>query len=207
MNVVPNFRGWWDFGAGSLGDMGCHFLNTSYRALRLTSPTRIHATTTRVFEETAPLVSIVTYDFPARSGMPPVRVVWYDGGLHPPDPPEIGPEPLKEDGVLYIGDRGKMLGSNFLSPERAKKFADLLKTLERRPGTWDEWLIACRGGDAVGCNFEIGVPLTEFVLLGNIAIRTGGPLDWEAALGKFCNNEAADGLLHQEYRSGWRLEA
>ena len=202
-----NFRGWWDFGTGSLGDMGCHFLNTPYRALKLKGPSRIHATATRVFEETAPLASIVTYDFPAREGMPPVRVVWYDGGLRPPCPQELSGQPLPEDGVLYVGERGKMLRSKILTPERAQKFADVPKTLERRPGTWGEWLIACRGGEAAGCNFELAGPLTEFVLLGNIAIRTGVSLEWDAALSRFRDNDAANRLLHQEYRSGWTLDA
>jgi hypothetical protein len=77
--------------------------------------------------------------------------------------------------------------------------------LPRRPGVWGEWLIACRGGEAAGCNFEVAAPLTDFVLLGNIAIRTGASLDWDGATGRFTNHDAANRLLHQEYRSGWSL--
>jgi hypothetical protein len=81
-----NFRGWWDFGTGSLGDMGCHHANTPFRALKLTHPTSVSAMSSKVMPETAPLASIVTYEFPAREDMPPVRVVWYDGGLKPLSP-------------------------------------------------------------------------------------------------------------------------
>ena len=202
-----NFRGWWDFGTGSLGDMGCHYINTPYRALKLTWPTRIHATATRVFEESAPLASIVTYDFPARKGFGPVRVIWYDGGLQPPFPREMAGEKTTEDGVLYIGSKGKMLRSKILTPDRAKKFVNLPKKLPRRPGVYGEWMIACQGGEPAGCNFDWAGPLTDFVLLGNIAIRTGATLDWDAASGRFSNHDAANRLLHQEYRTGWKLEA
>ena len=171
-----NFRGWWDFGTGSLGDMGCHYINTPYRALKLTWLTRIHATATRVFEESAPLASIVTYDFPARKGFGPVRVIWYDGGLQPPFPREMAGEKTTEDGVVYIGSKGKMLRSKILTPDRAKKFANLPKKLPRRPGVYGEWMIACQGGEPAGCNFDWAGPLTDFVLLGNIAIRTGATL-------------------------------
>ena len=107
--------------------MGCHYINTPYRALKLTWPTRIHATATRVFEESAPLASIVTYDFPERKGFGPVRVIWYDGGLQPPFPPEMAGEKITDDGVLYIGNKGKMLRSKILTPDRARKFANLPK--------------------------------------------------------------------------------
>ena len=142
-----NFRGWWDFGTGSLGDMGCHYINTPYRALKLTWPTRIHATATRVFEESAPLASIVTYDFPARKDFGPVRVIWYDGGLQPPFPREMAGEKITEDGVLYIGTKGKMLRSKILTPDRAKKFANLPKKLPRRPGVYGEWMIHARAAN------------------------------------------------------------
>jgi len=84
-----NFRGWWDFGTGALGDMGCHHFNTVFKALKLRYPTSISASATRVYDETAPLASIVTFNFPAREGMPPLRLFWYDGGLKPPRPPEL----------------------------------------------------------------------------------------------------------------------
>ena len=200
-----NFRGWWDFGTGSLGDMGCHHANTPFRALKLTHPVSVSAMSTKVMAETAPLASVVTYEFPARDEMPPVRVVWYDGGLKPLSPkPGF---PLPGSGEMYIGDEGFMLGSRVFPDERAKKFADVPRTLQRRPGQWAEWHAACRGGEPAGTHFPVAGLLTEFVLLGNIAIRTGKQLQWDGSAGRFTNDEAANGLLHDEYREGWSLEA
>jgi predicted dehydrogenase len=202
-----NFRGWWNFGTGALGDMGCHHINTPYRALKLTRPTRVHATATKVFEETAPLGSIVTYDFPAREDMPPLRFVWYDGGLRPPRPKQLGDRALRESGTLYVGDEGVMLGKDVLPAERRAKFASVPKTLPRRSGTWGEWFEACGGGEQAGCHFEWAGLLTEFVLLGNIAIRTGEYLEWDGDAAQFTNSDKANQLLHDEYRDGWSLEA
>jgi predicted dehydrogenase len=200
-----NFRGWWDFGTGSLGDMGCHHANTPYRALKLTHPVSVSAASSKVMAETAPLASMVTYEFPAREDMPPVRVVWYDGGLKPLSPkPGF---PLPGSGEMYVGDDGFMLGPEVYPEDRAKKFADVPRTLPRRAGIWGEWLEACRGGEPAGTHFPTAGFLTEFVLLGNIAIRTGKHLQWDGPAGRFTNDEAANALLHDEYREGWSLEA
>ena len=206
-----NFRGWWDFGTGALGDMGCHHFNTPLRALQLGSPSRIEASATKVFSETTPLASLVTYDFPQRGNRPTVRVIWYDGGLKPPRPSQFEGKALPEDGTLYTGDEGCILsgwdGLKVLPKARAEKFDDLAKTLTRHGGTWQEWHVACRGGEAAGCNFEWAGPLTEMVLLGNIAIRTGKRLEWDAAQGKSTNSPEANALLQEPYHNGWSLEA
>lgn len=199
-----NHRGWWDFGTGSLGDMGCHYLNTPYRALKLGAPTRIEANTSRMSPESFPLASIVTYDFPARGALPPVRVIWYDGGLRPPCPPEL-PDGLPEEGVLYIGDEGKMVFQKILDPERRKKFESVPRSLPRRGQIWEEWLTACRGGEPAGCNFEAAAGSTEFVLLGNLAMRIGKPLTYDAAAMRVTNSPEADALLRQPYHNGWSL--
>ncbi len=199
-----NFRGWWDFGTGALGDMGCHHFNTPFRALNLEHPTAVEATATRVFEETAPLASIVTYDFPARDGMPPTRLVWYDGGLKPPAPPELG-KPLPDQGVLYLGDEGKMLGPTILSADRAKKFESVPKTLRRRGGVYVEWMEAIRGGEKAGCHFDWAERLTGAVLLGNIAIRVGRRIEWDAVRMRVTNVESANRFVQQPYREGWTL--
>jgi predicted dehydrogenase len=200
-----NFRGWWQFGTGALGDMGCHHLNTPYRALKLAYPTSVQATATKVFDETAPLASIVTYDFPAREDMPPVRITWYDGGIQPPCPKEMEGKPLPGSGVLYVGDEGKMLDQNVIPASRAKQFESVPRTLPRRSGTWGEWFEACRGGEPAGCRFEWAGLLTEFVLLGNIAIRVGKHLEWDAAKTQFTNCPEANQLVKEEYREGWTL--
>ena len=202
-----NFRGWWDFGTGALGDMGCHFLNTPFRALKLAHPTHIQATATKVYAESAPLGSIVTFDFPARGEMPPVRLVWYDGGLKPPAPRELQGRPLPNDGALYLGDEGGMLGDRVLSEERARKAAGFPpRTLQRRGGTWAEWFEAVKGGEPAGCHFDWAGPLTETVLLGNIAIRTGRRLEWDAAAMRFAGDPEAGKLLGEPYQNGWSLE-
>ncbi len=200
-----NFRGWWQFGTGALGDMGCHHLNTPYRALKLGYPTAVHASATKVYEETAPLASIVSYDFPARGDMPPVRITWYDGGVKPPCPKELEGRPLPHSGELYVGDRGVMLGSTVYPSARAKQFESVPKTLKRRSGTWGEWMEACRGGEKAGCHFEWASYLTEFVLLGNIAIRTEKPLEWDAEKLQFTNYPEANKYIKEEYREGWTL--
>jgi predicted dehydrogenase len=199
------FRGWWDFGTGALGDMGCHLLNTPCRALKLKHPTSVSASSTRLFKETAPLASIVTYDFPAREGMPPVRLMWYDGGVQPPRPIELQGKPMPPGGTLYVGEEGKMLGGRILTAGRREKFADVPRTLPRRPGTWGEWYKACRGGEPAGCAFDWAGPLTELVLLGNIAIRTGKWLAWDADQMKFTNYKPANAYLQETCRSGWKL--
>jgi len=200
-----NFRGWWDFGCGALGDMGCHYLNTPYRALKLGHPTRVSASTTRRFDESFPLASIVTYDYPARGDMPEVRVVWYDGGLRPPKPRELGNAELPAEGVLYIGDKGKMVFEKIIDPALAAKFASVPQTLPRRDGTWGEWLTACKGGEKAGCHFDWAGPLTEFVLLGNIALRTGKQIEYDAEAMRIPNAPEADALLRQPYHNGWTL--
>jgi predicted dehydrogenase len=201
-----NFRGWWDFGTGSLGDMGCHYFNTPFRALQLAHPVRVQASSTKVLPETAPLAAIVTYDFAARGDLPALKMIWYDGGLKPPALAEFEGQPLPEGGAIYIGDEGKLLGSTVLPAARAAKFADLPKTLPRHESLWAEWMVACRGGEPAGCHFDWAGLLTESVLLGNIAIRTGKRLDWDAAQMKFTNHDAANAFVQEPYQNGWSLD-
>jgi predicted dehydrogenase len=200
-----NFRGWWDFGTGALGDMGCHYFNTPFRALRLRHPVAIEASSTMVTDETAPLASVVTYDFPARGGLPPVRLIWYDGGIRPPVPRELADDGLAPEGILYVGDEGLMLDREIFPESRARQFADVPRTLPRRGGTWTEFAEACAGGEPAGCAFDWAVPLTETVLLGNIAIRVGKPLRWDGPAGRFTNSDAANALVRQPYHNGWTL--
>ncbi|MBL7153743.1 MAG: Gfo/Idh/MocA family oxidoreductase [Phycisphaerae bacterium] len=201
-----NFRGWWDFGTGALGDMGCHHFNHVFKALKLRYPTSISASASQVFDETAPLASIVTFDFPAREGMPPLRLVWYDGGLKPPRPAELesGRE-LPGSGNMYIGDKGIILGNRIIPEEKMNAYKLPPKTLKRRSGTWGEWVEAIRGGEPAGCDFDWASITTEAVLLGNIAIRTGKELRWDAEKMKFTNNNTANEYVKPTYRSGWSL--
>ena len=201
-----NFRGWWDFGTGAMGDMGCHHFNHVFKALKLRYPTGITASASKVFDETAPLASIVTYDFPAREGMPPLRLHWYDGGLKPPRPADLeeGRE-LPGEGNLYVGDKGMILGTRIIPEAKMKAYKLPPKTLKRRSGTWGEWIEAIRGGEPASCNFDWASILTEAVLLGNIAIRIGKKLDWDADNMRFSNDESANKYVKESYRPGWSL--
>jgi hypothetical protein len=185
--------------------MGCHLINTPFRALKLTHPSHVQATATRVLEESAPLASMVTYDFPAREGMPPLRMIWYDGGLKPPTPIELENRSLPEEGVIYVGSEGKMMGPNLLSASRAKKFESVPRTETRRGGTWVEWFQACQGIEPARCNFDWAGLLTETVQLGNIAIRAERRLEWDAAKMKFPNFDDAEQYLQTPYQNGWSL--
>ncbi|MEO8428407.1 MAG: Gfo/Idh/MocA family oxidoreductase [Verrucomicrobiota bacterium] len=209
------WRGWWDFGSGGLGDMGIHNLAPVFSALKLGAPESVHASSTPVFEETIPLASMVHYEFPARGDLPPVKVHWYDGGLLPARPDELEDErPLDaEDGIIFVGDKGKMLVTGWggeqprLIPEsRNKEYQRPPKTLPRSVGHHKEWIEACKGGPPPRSNFDFAGPLTEAVLLGAACIRNGGEkLTWDSANLKITNDPEANALLHYEYRKGWSL--
>jgi predicted dehydrogenase len=209
-----NFRGWWDFGTGALGDMGCHHFNALFKALKLGHPTSVEASSTRVLPETAPLASVVTWEFPARGDMPPLRLTWSDGGIKPPRPSELeAGRPWPNEGNLYVGDKGKILGGTndgrIIPDEKVKAYQLPPKTLPRPAFQGNlvtaEWIAACQGGQPASCNFDVAGLLTEVVLLGNIAIRTGKKLYWDAEKLKFTNDEDANKYIREPYRSGWSL--
>jgi predicted dehydrogenase len=210
------WRGWWDFGTGALGDIGCHSFDPVFRALKLGHPLSVEASSSRVNTETYPLASMVTYQFPARGEMPPVKLVWYDGGLRPPRPEELAPpEQMGANGQLFIGDRGKILnhgGYRLLPERRAKDFGAPPKKLARSSGHYAEWIAACKGGPPGGSNFDWAGPLTEVVLLGNVALRqqlreelTTQKLLWDGVHLRFTNSNTANQYLQTEYRKGWTL--
>ncbi len=212
------WRGWYDFGCGALGDMGSYSFDTIFRVLKLQAPLSVEASSTDRFDETFPLASMVHYNFPARGEMPPVRFSWYDGGLKPlrPDELEEG-RPLKgdaeeEEGLLFIGDRGKILCSfNGADPKlipetRMKSYKQPPKTLSRSPGNEREWLDACKGSKVIpGGNFEFSGRVTETLLLGNVAIRTGQKLNWDSAKMKVGNSDLAQKYVRPDRRTGWEL--
>ncbi len=207
-----NFRGWFDFGTGALGDMGCHFFNPVVKALKLGHPTSVEASSSKVFPETFPLASIVHYEFPARGKMPPVRLTWYDGGLKPERPSEL--ESNKEfpsTGILFKGTEGSILcdsvGENpRLIPEsKMNSYKKPVKTEERSIGHYEEWVEACKGGKSAGVEFGYGSMLNEIVLLGNLAIRAGKKLEWDGANMKITNYEDANKLIREPYHNGWEI--
>jgi predicted dehydrogenase len=200
-----NWRNWWDFGTGLLGDLGCHKLSTAFKALKLKHPTMVEACCTRDNGEIYPLGVIARYEFPARGEMPPLTLSWYDGGLKPPWPKELELGRGLSD-VLYIGEKGTLMGHRLIPEARMKGLRQPPKVLPRSPGHYKEWVDACRGGPPAGSNFvdHAGL-LTEMCLLGNVALRAQKPLLWDGPNMKITNDQEANRYLHREYRQGWAL--
>lgn len=209
------WRGWWDFGTGVLGDIGCHNFSAIFKALKLDHPTSVEATSTaaqcppEVNNESAPTASIVYYEFPAVGDRPAVKLTWYDGGLMPHRPEELEPDRQfgGGDGMLYVGDKGKMLNHRIIPESRMKEYGPPPKKLPRSPGHYQEWINACKGGEPAGSNFDFAGTLTEVVLLGNIAIRTGKKLCWDGPNMTITNTPEANQYINPPYREGWSLGA
>jgi predicted dehydrogenase len=204
-----NWRGWYDFGNGCLGDMGQYSFDTIFRALKLTVPERVSASSTPRFEETFPAASLVHFDFAARGEMPPVTINWYDGGLQPERPAELedGREMGEEnEGLLFVGDHGTLMcgfeGKNpKLIPEsRMVAFQPPPKTLPRSPGHYREWIEAARGGKAGAAEFNFEAPVAEALMLGNIAVRTGKTLRWDSAAMKITNDASLQPFVAPPHR-------
>ena len=205
------WRGWWDFGTCALGDIGCHAMAPVFMALKLGAPTAIEAETSGNFPDCGPNWSIIRYDFPARGGMAPVKLVWYDGGKIPPRPEELEKERnWGDNGTLLVGDKGKILydGTPRIIPEtKMKEFKLPPKDLPRVPNGnhHEDWFIACKGGRPACSNFDFAGPLAEAVLAGNVAIRVGKRLEWDGPNMKATNAPEADKYIRRDYRKGWSL--
>ena len=209
------WRGWWDFGTGVLGDIGCHNFSAIFKALKLGAPTSVEATSTHaqdppeVVNESAPVASIVRYEFPAVGDRPAVTLTWWDGGLMPWRPEELEPDRQMggADGMLYVGDKGKILNHRLIPEARMKEYGTPPQKLDRSPGHYQEFINACKGGDPAGSNFDHAGPLTEAVLLGNIAIRTGKKITWDSPTMTITNLPEANAYVNPPYREGWSLGA
>jgi predicted dehydrogenase len=207
------WRGWYDFGGGALGDMGCYSFDTIFRALKLTAPSSVEASSTERHEETFPKASIVHLHFPARANMPPVKLTWYDGGLKPSRPDQLEENRhLEDEGLLFIGDRGTILcgfmgRSPKLIPEsKMTSYKRPPRSLPRSPGNLREWLDACKGSKTKpGANFEFSGRVTEALLLGNVAVRTGQRLIWDEATLKVVNLPSAEQHIRPIRRPEWIL--
>ena len=208
------WRGWWDFGTGALGDIGCHRIDPIFRALKLGHPTTVSACCTRVNDETYPVASRVSYEFPARGDLCPVRLHWYDGGMKPPRPKELEEgRDWGTNGLLFIGDKGKMVENRLIPEKRQRDYGKPPQKLERSPGHHQEWINACKGGKPAGSNFpDHAGTLAQVVLLGNLCLRpmikekmTRMKLHWDGEAMKVTNLPEANQYLHREYREGWSL--
>ncbi|MCX5759318.1 MAG: Gfo/Idh/MocA family oxidoreductase [Candidatus Hydrogenedentes bacterium] len=208
------WRGWWDFGTGALGDMGCHIMDSAYWALKLGAPTRVSAETSSVNGETAPQWSIIRYEFPKRGKMPPVTLTWHDGGKMPARPAELeeGRRMGDDDGgSLFIGTKGKIMvgtygNGNRLIPESAMQaYKQPKKDIERPAGHHQNWIDSIKSGKPAASNFDYASGLTELVLLGNLAIRAQQPIEWDVENMKVKNFPAADPWINGTYREGWKV--
>jgi len=209
-----SWRGWWDFGTGCLGDIGCHQLSAVFKALKLGHPTVVessssnHQMSPEVQRETAPVASITHWTFPADGDRAPLTITWWDGGLKPVRPEELEPDRSfgNDDWLYVIGDKGKLLGHRPIPETRAKEVGKPPQIYPRSPGHYKEWILACKGGKPGGTDFALhAAHLAEVVLLGNIAIRTEQRLCWDGPNMRFTNSDAANAMLNPPYRQGWSL--
>jgi predicted dehydrogenase len=205
-----NWRGWWDFGTGALGDMACHIMDMPYWALQLGYPLSVESESEGGTDESPPLWSIITYRFPGRGDNPPVKFVWYDGDRLPASDVSEG-EDLSRFNAILIGDKGKMYfgrGSTnwVIKPQRVlDEFQAPDRTLPRVANEDAEWVAACKGGPPALSNFAHSGPFTEVVLLGNVALRTGQTLEWDGIAMRAPNVPGAEQYVRREYRKGWSL--
>jgi hypothetical protein len=219
------FRGWYDFGTGALGDMGHYSFFQIFKILKLGSPLTVEASRSQYWKidellwkkqvntVSFPQASLVRWEFPERAGMPPLALHWYDGGLRPPKLRELEEEgaPMPEEGLLFVGDSGKILAgftgeSPRLVPKaRMQAFQPPPPTLPRPAEELEQWVRACRGTAPSDASFENVAAVSETILLGTIAVRVDKKLRWDAASARFVDAPEADALMTRTVREGWAL--
>ena len=201
-----NWRRWWDFGGGTLGDMGCHYMDLVHWALGLRHPVTIEAEGPPPHPETTPAWMIARYQYPYRNAEIPVT--WYDGGKKPRLMKE-GTVPNWKDGVLFVGSKGMLLADyrkfRLLPESDFAGFKAPKPSIPASVGHYEEWIQACKHGTPTSCNFDYAGALTEAVLLGNVAYRAGQKIQWDAKNLKATNTPAATNFVQREYRKGWEV--
>jgi predicted dehydrogenase len=214
--VPHNWRGFPDFGSGAIGDMACHILGTPNMALKLTAPTSVEC----VMQEgksqyTFPKKSVIRFDFPARGAMPAVKIFWHDGLNERPEFAGVAKEELLGDsdvnGSLFMGDKGMVTTgcygerTRLVPASKMRDFALPPPVLTRSPGHYRDWIRACKGGDPSCSNFSVAGPFVQWMLLGVIAMKFDGRLDWDVSKMRFTNNPAANQHLTPHFRKGWKF--
>jgi predicted dehydrogenase len=204
----PKWYRWWDFGNGTMSDLGSHFNDLPFWALELKAPLTIEANGPPAHPELAPASMSAVYEYGARGSLPPVKLTWHQGE----NKPEIwrgGGIPKWDSACLFIGDKGMLLadyGKHLLLPE--KEFADFKRpprTIAPSPGHYAEWIEACKTGKPTSANFAYSGLLTEANHLGNVAYRVGHKLEWDSENACARNAPQASAFLRREYRKGWEL--
>jgi predicted dehydrogenase len=199
---------WWDFGNGTLGDMGSHLIDLPFWALKLRYPSTIEAEGPPVDPDICPAWMIVRWEHPANGDRLGLKVVWYHGGKRPEAPAGVAPDKWG-NGILFVGKKGQLLadyGRYLLLPE--EKFRDFKPPQSNIPaslGHYQEWIHACKTGASSLCNFDYSGALIEHNLLGNVAYRVGKKLEWDAEKLKATNCSEADAFIRRDYRKGWTL--
>jgi predicted dehydrogenase len=203
------WRGWWDFGTGALGDMACHTVNMPFMALDLRNPTSVQAETSGHNKDSFPKWSIIRFEFPATKTRPALTLTWYDGGKRPsPDlldgnnPAESGSLIIGEKGLFYTpgdyGGGGQMLSGGVEVKEAA---------VPESPGHFEEFVRAIKGGEPAMSNFpDYAGPLTETILLGNLAVwAEGKKIEWDAKSLRAKNAPEVAEIVRRKYRAGYSL--
>ena len=227
--LPEKWRGWWDFGTGSLGDLGLHIMDPAYWALKLKYPESVEGNISTYWggfweytepkNEMYPRSTIVRYKFPAREEMPPVNLTWWDGGLMPPIPEELEDGRRLGDsdgGLLFIGDKGKLMtgcyGENprIIPETKMREYKLPVESIDRIPkgaaGHEKDWIRACKGGLPASSNFDYAGPFAEMVLMGNLAVRFPNKrLLWDGLNMQVTNDSEANAYVRREYRKGWSL--
>ena len=238
---VPfNWRGYWSFGTGALGDMGCHLIDPAFKTVGLNYPSEVECSVAAIYEQmwnasyypdSCPAASSIKLKFPGENGKPDVKMYWTDGGIRPERPEELGADEIMGDsdgsgGVIIEGAKGKMMcgtyGSNpKLLPTSRMKEVNVPQTIARVPeGHYVQWVNACIAGygkKEVSSPFEYAGPLTETILMGNLALRSWNlkndkgrflgrkKLLWDAKNMKITNFDEANQYVKRDYRDGWKL--